>query len=39
MTFENFGKHPIAGNVSVGKIIGKPLLRVLKADLQSTKFI
>ena len=36
---ENCGKHPIAGNVSVGKIICKPLLRVFEADLQSTKFI
>jgi len=25
--------------VSVGKIIGKPLLRVFKADMQFTKFI
>ena len=37
--FENFCKHPIAVNVSVGKIIGKPLLRVFKADSLSTKFI
>jgi hypothetical protein len=39
MTCENSGQHPIAGIVSVGKIMGKPLLRVFKADLQFIKFI